>query len=169
MSKKNIVDKKKIDNNTKSASPSRIRTVTEDYEYKGSSMRSIIARGKGPRNASRRKISRTPTEGKVMAESKKKSPDSSVEFQNAAIGDPSDYTPTYYHKDAMPKCSPSYSVYHDKSEAAKSGVTTQKEVGGQSYPGRALPAAQKVEDAKEEKGTTIRCAQKQNGINRYPN
>jgi HAD superfamily hydrolase (TIGR01459 family) len=71
-----------------------------------------------------------------------------VEFQNAAIGDPADYTPTYYHKDAMPKCSPSYKVYHDKSEAAQSGVRSQQE-------GRtSLPPSSSVEDAKVEKGVS---------------
>lgn len=103
-----------------------------------------------------------------MAESKKNSPDSSVEFQHAAIGDPADYKPTYYHDDAMPKHSPSYAVYHDKTEAAKSGVTAQKEVGGQSYPGRALPKSEAVTDAKVEKGAAVKCAKKQTGINRYP-
>jgi hypothetical protein len=97
-----------------------------------------------------------------MSETKKKSPDSSVEFQHAAIGDPADYKPTYYHDAPMPKCSPSYSVYHDKTEAAKSGVTAQKE-------GRtSLPPSSSVTTAKVEEKVAVKCAQRQNGINRYP-
>jgi hypothetical protein len=97
-----------------------------------------------------------------MSETKKGTPDSSVDFQHGAIGDPADYTPTYYHKDSMPKHSPSYKVYHDKSEAAKSGVTSQPE-------GRtSLPSASAVTDAKVEEGTTVKCAGKQTGLNRYP-
>jgi hypothetical protein len=68
----------------------------------------------------------------------------------------------------MNKSSESYKVYLDKSEAAKSGVTSQPEVGGQSYPGRALPPVQQVVEAKAEPGTTVRCAKEQTGLNRYP-
>lgn len=69
----------------------------------------------------------------------------------------------------MNKSSDSYKVYLEKSEAAPGGVhSTQKEVGGQSYPGRALPPVQQVVDAKEEPGTTVRCAKQQTGENRYP-
>jgi hypothetical protein len=68
----------------------------------------------------------------------------------------------------MNKSSESYQVYLDKTEAAKSGVQQQKEVGGQSYPGRALPPTQAVTEAKDAPGTTVRCAKEQTGENRYP-
>jgi hypothetical protein len=68
----------------------------------------------------------------------------------------------------MNKSSESYKVYLDKTEAAKSGVTSQPEVGGQSYPGRALPPVQQVTTAKDNPGTAVRCAKEQTGLNRYP-
>ena len=69
----------------------------------------------------------------------------------------------------MNKSSESYKVYLEKSEAAPGGVhSSQPEVGGQSYPGRALPPAQEVKDAKCEEGTAVRLAKQQTGLNRYP-
>ena len=38
----------------------------------------------------------------------------------------------------------------------------------EGYPGRALPKASAVEEAKCEPGTTVRCAKEQTGENRYP-
>lgn len=70
----------------------------------------------------------------------------------------------------MNKSSESYKVYLEKSEAAPGGIhSTQPEVGGQSYPGRALPPVDNsVPDAKCEPGTAVRCAKEQTGENRYP-
>lgn len=70
----------------------------------------------------------------------------------------------------MNKSSESYKVYLDKTEAAQSGATTgsNKEVGGQSYPGRPTPPVQQVTEAKANPGTTVRCARQQTGLNRYP-
>jgi hypothetical protein len=93
---------------------------------------------------------------------KSNAPETSPKFNHGAVGDPNDYKPTYYHDDPLAKHSPSYKVYHDKSEAAQSGVTSQKE-------GRtSLPSASAVTDAKVEEGTTVKCAGKQTGLNRYP-
>jgi hypothetical protein len=64
----------------------------------------------------------------------------------------------FLRKIRMNKSSSSYSVYLENQEAAKSGVTAQKEVGGQSYPGRAVPKAEEVKEAKVEKGAAVRCA-----------
>lgn len=101
---------------------------------------------------------------------KKSTPGSSDTFNHGAVGDPKDYKPTYFVDDKLPKHSASYAVYHDKTEAAKSGVMDQKgpKVDGQSYPGRPLPPVQQVTEAKEEKGATIICVQNQTGLNRYP-
>lgn len=68
----------------------------------------------------------------------------------------------------MNKSSESHKVYLDKTEAAKSGVTSQQEVGGQSYLGRPVPKASAVEEAKVEKGAAVRCAKQQTGENRFP-
>jgi hypothetical protein len=69
----------------------------------------------------------------------------------------------------MNKSSESYKVYLEKSEAAPGGSgENQKEVGGQSYPGRALPAVQEVKQAQDNPGTAVRCAKEQTGLNRYP-
>ena len=69
----------------------------------------------------------------------------------------------------MNKSSESYKVYLEKSEAAAGGSgENQKEVGGQSYPGRPTPPVQQVVEAKCEEGTTVRCAKQQTGENRYP-
>lgn len=97
-----------------------------------------------------------------MAESKKSIPESSESFGHGADGSAKDYEPTYYGTATLPKYSPSYAVYHEKSEAATSGVRSQQE-GRKS-----LPPSSAVTDAKEEKGTTVRCAKKQTGLNRYP-
>lgn len=37
----------------------------------------------------------------------------------------------------------------------------------EGYPGRALPKASTVETAKDNPGTTVRCAKEQTGENRY--
>jgi hypothetical protein len=69
----------------------------------------------------------------------------------------------------MNKSSDSYKVYLQKEEAKMSGVLeTQKEVGGQSYPGRALPPTQAVKDAVEKSGVTKQCVKDQVGDNRLP-
>jgi hypothetical protein len=68
----------------------------------------------------------------------------------------------------MNKSSESYKVYLDKSPQAVEGVTSQPEVGGQSYPGRATPPVQQVEQAKDNPGTAVRLAKQQTGENRYP-
>jgi hypothetical protein len=102
-----------------------------------------------------------------MAETKKKSPDSSVDFQHGAIGDPDDYKPTY----GNPTVTAANDVARQKEPrfGAKQGILeSQKEVGGQSYPGRALPPVQEVKQAEEKPGTTVNCAKKQTGLNRYP-
>jgi hypothetical protein len=102
-----------------------------------------------------------------MSETKKNSPDSSVEFQHEAIGDPRDYEPTY----GNPTVTAATAYEREKAPrfGAKEGIhETQKEVGGQSYPGRALPKSETVTEAKVEKGVAVKCAQKQTGINRYP-
>jgi hypothetical protein len=72
----------------------------------------------------------------------------------------------------MNKSSDSYKVY---TEAKADGKQTSgavdgpnKEVGGQSYPGRALPPTQQVTEAKVEKGVAVACQRKQTGENRYP-
>jgi hypothetical protein len=96
-----------------------------------------------------------------MAESKKSTPESSDSFGHGADGSPKDYEPTYYGTATLPKYSPSYSVYHDKTEAATSGVRPQAE-------GRkGLPPASAVTEAKPEEGTTLRCVKRQTGLNRY--
>lgn len=96
-----------------------------------------------------------------MAESKKSTPESSESFGHGADGSAKDYEPTYYGTATLPKHSPSYAVYHEKSEAATSGVRSQQE-GRKS-----LPPSSAVTDAKEEKGTTVRCAKRQIGLNRF--
>jgi hypothetical protein len=69
----------------------------------------------------------------------------------------------------MNKSSESYKVYLEKSEAAKSGATSQTpEVDGQSYPGRPLPKSEVVKEAKDEPGTAVRLQRDQTGLNRYP-
>lgn len=104
------------------------------------------------------------------ATSKSIAPGGSDTFEHGADGDPKDYEPTYYNKRKLEKYSPSYSVYHDAPKEAAAGGSgeNQKEVGGQSYPGRATPPAQQVTEAKSELNTTIRQQQKQTGLNRYP-
>lgn len=102
-----------------------------------------------------------------MAETKKKSPDSSAPFQHGAVGDPDDYKPTY----GNPTVTATNDVARQKEPrfGAKQGILeTQKEVGGQSYPGRATPPVQQVTTAKEEAGAHARCAERQTGLNRYP-
>jgi hypothetical protein len=102
-----------------------------------------------------------------MAETKKKSPDSSVDFQHGAIGDPDDYKPTY----GDPKVTAANDVALQKEPrfGAKQGILeSQKEVGGQSYPGRATPPVQQVTTAKAEEGAALRSSKKQTGLNRYP-
>jgi len=102
--------------------------------------------------------------------SKSIAPGGSDTFEHGADGDPEDYTPTYYGKKKLEKHSPSYAVYYKApSEAAAGGSgENQKEVGGQSYPGRATPPAQQVTTATEQPGSTVRQGQKQSGLNRYP-
>ena len=97
-----------------------------------------------------------------MAESKKSTPESSESFGHGADGSAKDYEPTYYGTATLPKHSPSYAVYHEKSEAAESGVRPQAE-------GRkGLPPSSAVTEAKPEaKGTTVRCAKMQIGLNRF--
>lgn len=86
----------------------------------------------------------------------------SKDFQRGQQGDVKDYAPTY--KEEQPKQSESYKVYHDKTEASKSGVIrTQSD--GQS---RALPPTQAVKDAVEKSGVTKQCVKDQVGDNRLP-
>jgi len=63
----------------------------------------------------------------------------------------------------MNKSSESYTVYLDKSEAAKSGILRSQPEGRS-----ALPKAEAVKEAKVEPGTALRCAKEQTGLNRYP-
>jgi hypothetical protein len=104
------------------------------------------------------------------ATSKSIAPGASDTFEHGADGDPKDYKPTYYGDDKVAKYSPSYAIYHrTPTEAAAGGSgENQKEVGGQSYPGRATPPVQQVTEAKSELNTTIRQQQKQTGLNRHP-
>jgi len=91
----------------------------------------------------------------------------SKEFQREQQDDVKNYAPTYTEE--KPKQSESYKVYHDKTEASKSGVIrTQAEVGGQSYPGRAVPKSEAVKNATVEKGKAPECARKQLGENLKP-
>src|ERR1700684_2538456 len=103
------------------------------------------------------------------ATSKSVAPGASDTFEHGADGDPKDYEPTYYGDDKLAKHSPSYSVYYEKPvEAHAGGVIAQAEVGGQRYPGRALPPVSQVTEAKAELNSTIRQRQKQTGLNRFP-
>lgn len=71
----------------------------------------------------------------------------------------------------MNKSSESYKVYTEqKSGDCTSGVIeSQQEVGGQSYPGRALPPVDNnLPDAKDHPGTAVKCAKDQTGENRLP-
>jgi hypothetical protein len=104
------------------------------------------------------------------ATSKSITPGASDTFEHGADGDPNDYVPPYYGKGKLAKYSPSYAVYHrTPTEAAAGGSgENQKEVGGQSYPGRATPPVQAVTEAQEAPGSTVRQQQKQTGLNRYP-
>lgn len=101
------------------------------------------------------------------ATSKSVAPGATDTFQEGADGSPNDYKPTYYGDDTLAKHSPSYAVYHDKTDAASSGVLRTQDQGPQGSNGR-RPPVQQVTEAKEETGTTIRCIQKQTGLNRYP-
>jgi hypothetical protein len=102
-----------------------------------------------------------------MAETKKSTPGASGTFESGACGSPEDYKPTY----GDPKVTAANDVALQKEPrfGAKQGILeTQKEVGGQSYPGRATPPVQQVTTAKEETGTTVKCVKRQTGLNRYP-
>lgn len=62
--------------------------------------------------------------------------------------------------------SDSYSVYLDKTEAAKSIPDQPCQY---EYPGRALPPVNNsVPDAKNELNSAVRLAKEQTGLNRYP-
>lgn len=67
-------------------------------------------------------------------------------------------------EDFMNKSSESYKVYLEKSEAHAGGVCGTQPDG----LSRALPKAQEVKTAVEEKGAADRCAKKQTGENRFP-
>ena len=85
----------------------------------------------------------------------------------STTSNPDDYKPTY----GDPKVTAANDVALQKEPrfGAKQGILeTQKEVGGQSYPGRATPPVQSVVTAKEEAGAHARCAERQTGLNRYP-
>lgn len=106
------------------------------------------------------------TEGK-MADNKKSTPGASGTFEEGAMGSPDAYKPTYYGDDTLPKKSPSYKVY--TSDDQKAGDATSGVIKSQSDgQSRALPKSEAVTDAKVEDGTTVRCAKKQTGLNRYP-
>jgi len=87
----------------------------------------------------------------------------SKEFQREQQGDVTDYKPTY--TEGQPKQSESYKVYHDKTEASKSGVI-HSQSDGQSRP---LPVAEAVKEAELcEKGYAKKETDKQVGENRLP-
>lgn len=84
----------------------------------------------------------------------------------STTSNPDDYKPTY----GDPKVTAANDVALQKEPrfGAKQGILeTQKEVGGQSYPGRALPKAEAVTDAKVQTGVTLKCVKTQTGDNRY--
>jgi hypothetical protein len=86
----------------------------------------------------------------------------SKEFQREQQGDVKDYAPTY--KEEQPKQSESYKVYHDKTEASKSGVIESQPDG----LSRELPKSEAVTNATVQKGKGPECARKQLGENLKP-
>lgn len=84
----------------------------------------------------------------------------------STTSNPDDYKPTY----GDPKVTAANDVALQKEPrfGAKQGILeTQKEVGGQSYPGRPLPKAEAVTTAEVKTGVTTKCVQIQTGDNRY--